>query len=66
MNICPQCGKELDDREICDVCGFNFNYTLSCPHKLSGKCVHNQKDCFIEGLNLEDCQLFLHSTGIIA
>ncbi len=65
MNICPQCGKELEDKEICDNCGFNFNYMLNCPHKLSGKCIHNQKDCYIEGLNYEDCGIFLHSTGIV-
>ena len=64
MHVCPQCGRELlEDEEKCPECGFNFNYLLDCPQKISGKCIHNGKDCYIEGLNFEACTIFLHKIG---
>lgn len=64
MNVCPNCGKELNDEDKCSVCGFDFNYILNCPYKISGKCIHNQKDCYIEGLNFELCEIYLKKSGI--
>lgn len=66
MHECPKCGfnieKIFEDR--CPQCGFNFNYLLTCPYRLSNKCVHNSKDCYIEGLNYELCEIYLHKSGI--
>lgn len=65
MHQCPNCGYEIEpDLECCPQCAFNFNFMLNCPYKLSGKCVHNHQDCFIEGLNYEDCTIYLHKAGI--
>ena len=64
MYNCPQCGNEINDEEICNKCGFNINETLSCPYKISGNCVHNQTECKINGLNYEDCEIYLHKAGI--
>ena len=30
--------------EKCPECGFNFNYLLDCPYKISDKCIHTNKD----------------------
>ena len=32
--------------------------------KISDKCIHTNKDCYIEGLNFELCEIYLHKTGI--
>ena len=51
MHECPQCAAVLDqDEERCPKCGFNFNYLLDCPYKME-KCIHTNKQCYIEGLN---------------
>ena len=63
MSICPKCGKEVK-LEVCE-CGFNFNDLLTCPYKISNKCIHNQNKCEIYGLNFEDCKMYLHKSGII-
>lgn len=67
MHDCPQCGYTIEDEgcERCPECGFNFNYLLDCPHKLSNKCIHNGKECYIEGLNFEACQIYLHKIGFL-
>ena len=65
MQICPQCNNEFEDSlERCPQCGYNFNAILNCPYKISLKCIHNSKDCFIEGLNYEMCEIYLHKAGI--
>jgi len=66
MHECPQCGFDITQigEDKCPECGFNFNYLLSCPYKISGKCIHNQKDCYIEGLNYENCTIYLHKSAI--
>jgi transposase-like protein len=64
MNTCPNCGFESEDLEKCPECGFNFNYLLDCPYKISDKCIHTNKDCYIEGLNFELCEIYLHKAGI--
>ena len=62
---CPYCGKELDDTiERCPYCGFNYNATLGCPYRISERCLHNNRECYIEGLNYESCSIYLHKTGI--
>lgn len=62
MYPCPNCGKEIDT-DICD-CGFNINETITCAYKISGNCVHTNKECNIEGLNYELCEIYLHKSGI--
>ena len=59
---CPNCGKEIST-ETCD-CGFDINETLSCPYKVSLRCVHTSEKCEINGLNFEDCPLYLQKSGI--
>jgi hypothetical protein len=64
MHECPQCAAVLDqDEERCPKCGFNFNYLLDCPYKME-KCIHTNKQCYIEGLNYELCEIYLHKAGI--
>ena len=62
MYFCPKCGKEIEE-EICE-CGFDINETLSCPFKISLRCIHNNEKCEINGLNYEDCTLYLEKAGI--
>ena len=62
MYFCPKCGKEIEE-EICE-CGFDINETLSCPFKISLRCIHNNEKCKINGLNYEDCVLYLEKAGI--
>lgn len=62
MYNCPQCGKELEG-EICK-CGFDINETLSCPFKISLRCIHTSEKCEIEGLDYEDCEIYLSKAGI--
>lgn len=66
MHTCPNCGFEIEDETIenCPNCAFNFNNLLSCPYKLSAHCVHTQKECYAEGLNYENCYIYLHKAGI--
>lgn len=66
MHECPRCNFKIEQafNDHCPNCGFNFNYLLNCPYKLSNKCVHIHKDCFIEGLNYELCEVYLHKSGI--
>ena len=66
MHECPQCGFNIEDSsiEICPKCSFDFNATLSCPYKISNKCVHRNSKCDIYGLNYEDCSIYLHKSGI--
>lgn len=59
---CPNCGKELNT-EVCE-CGFNFNLYLTCPYIMSEKCIHTNKECKIYGLCFEDCEIYLHKSGI--
>lgn len=67
MHQCPQCGFNIKDSsiEVCEQCGFDFNTTLSCPYKISNRCIHLQKVCDIKGLNFEDCKLYLTKSGIV-
>jgi len=60
--FCPQCGKDFEE-DICE-CGFDLNETLTCPYKLSGNCIHTEKECDVYGLDFEDCQLYLDKAGI--
>lgn len=62
MFTCPQCGKEIDS-DTCE-CGFDIATTLGCPYKISGNCVHTNETCEIVGLNYEDCNIYLHKSGI--
>ena len=62
MYNCPQCGKEIET-EVCE-CGFDINTTLSCPFKISLRCVHSQEKCEIFGLDFEDCEIYLAKAGI--
>lgn len=66
MFECPNCGFiiEQEEMECCPKCSFNFNYLLQCPYKISNKCVHTSKDCYLEGLNYENCFIYLHKVGI--
>ena len=65
MQICPQCNNEFEDNlEKCPRCGYNYNTFLNCPYKISGNCVHLQEECDIQGLNFEDCTIYLHKSGI--
>ena len=66
MHQCPQCGFEITDVniEICPQCEFDFNDTLSCPYKISNRCVHNGVPCAIKGLDYELCKMYLHKSGI--
>ena len=67
MHMCPNCGNELkeDDIEKCPNCDFDFNDTLTCPQKVSNRCIHTQQVCDIQGLNFELCKTFLHKTGMM-
>ena len=67
MHECPECGFSIQDSslEICPECGFDFNDTISCPYKISNRCIHYQKPCPIHGLDYEDCKIYLHKSGII-
>ena len=66
MHECPECAFIMEDSsvEICPNCGFDFNATISCPYKISNRCIHNQNVCAIYGLNYEDCKIYLHKSGI--
>lgn len=66
MHTCPQCGFDIQDSnmEVCANCKFDFNDTLSCPYKISNRCVHTHKECKVYGLAYEDCQMYLHKSGI--
>ena len=65
MHTCPNCNFDItDNSEICPECGFDFNTTLSCPYKISNKCIHRQKECGVYGLDYELCELYLHKSGI--
>lgn len=65
-HFCPQCNFEMKDSgtEICPQCGFDFNDTLSCPYKISRRCIHTRKECLVHGLQYEDCELYLNKSGI--
>ena len=65
-HFCPSCGFNIEDSsiEICPNCYFDFNTTLSCPYKISNRCIHLQKVCEIAGLAYEDCKIYLHKSGI--
>ena len=67
MHECPNCGFEIEDTEveICPKCNFDFNDTISCPYKISRRCVHTRRECNIRGLNHESCRLYLQKSGII-
>ena len=56
MYMCPQCGKEIDT-EVCE-CGFDINETLGCAYKISGNCVHTNKECNVRGLDYEECEIY--------
>ena len=62
MYMCPQCGKEIDT-EVCE-CGVDINETLGCAYKISGNCVHTNKECNVRGLDYEECEIYLHKAGI--
>ena len=62
MYECPNCGKLIDE-DTCE-CGFDVNETLGCPYKISGNCIHNQKECKVIGLDYELCNIYLHKAGI--
>lgn len=66
MHECPNCGFDMEDDslETCPKCGFNFNYYLDCPYVMGNVCIHNNQPCYIEGLNYESCQVYLHKAGI--
>ena len=66
MHICPQCNYEFENEyeNICPKCSFSFDETLSCPYKISEKCVFTEADCLIKGLNFEDCKIYLKEAGI--
>lgn len=63
MYSCPNCNTEIEE-EICPNCGFDINTTLSCPYKISKKCVHNKQECPNYGLKYELCQIYLIKSGI--
>lgn len=62
MYECPNCGKLIEE-DKCE-CGFNVNETLSCPYRISNKCIHESKECDVYGLDYELCDIYLHKTGI--
>ena len=66
MHMCPECGFEIEDpaQEICK-CGFDFGTTLDCPYKISGNCVSLKTKCNINGLDFEDCKIYLKDAGIM-
>ena len=66
MHICPNCSLYIQDSsaEICPQCKFNFNETLSCPYLISKRCVHSGEVCNVYGLDYEDCNTYLHKSGI--
>lgn len=62
---CPNCGNIMrDTEEVCIKCNFNFNDTLSCPYKVSGRCIFTQETCNIKGLGYEECSIYLHKAGL--
>lgn len=67
MHECPQCGFNIEDIniEICPECGFDFNDTISCPYRISNRCIYSRKTCDIYGLDYEDCKLYLTKSGIV-
>ena len=66
MHTCPNCGNNIKELDvyICPECNFDFNSTVSCPYKISNKCVHKKIECTINGLDYELCKLYLHCSGI--
>ena len=66
MHECPNCGFQIEDSglEICPNCNFNFSSTLSCPYKISKRCVHSHNVCNVIGLDYESCKVYLHKSGI--
>lgn len=64
MNICPNCGKDLDDLDICDNCSYDFNSVISCPLLVSKKCLQTNNACRVNGLIFEDCGIYLKVSGI--
>lgn len=65
MSQCPNCGfKMADDIDICPKCAFDFNSVLACPYKISLRCIYNNTKCYVEGLNFEDCGVYLTQCGI--
>ena len=66
MHTCPNCNFDIDDSsiEVCPQCNFDFNTTLSCPYRISNKCIHINKVCEVYGLNYEACNIYLKQSGI--
>ena len=66
MHDCPNCGNTIKDSsiEICPNCNFDFNDTISCPYKISNRCIHLNKPCTIKGLDYEVCKIYLNKSGI--
>lgn len=64
MSDCPNCGNDMNEDEICNNCGFNFNDTLTCPCKVSLRCIHTEEKCEVVGLDFEDCSIYLTKNGI--
>lgn len=65
MQDCPNCGFSLEeDFEICPSCQFNFNDTISCPFKISLRCIHKSEKCEVSGLDYEICEIYLKKVGI--
>ena len=63
---CPNCGNIMKDtQEVCENCNFNFNDTLSCPYKVSNRCIFTSDKCNISGLGYEECSIYLHKAGLI-
>lgn len=66
-HFCPQCNFEIEDSgcEICPQCNFDFNDTISCPYKISRRCVHISRECNVYGLGYEECKIYLNKSGIV-
>lgn len=65
-HTCPVCDYIFENafEDVCPNCSFSFNETLICPYKISQKCVFQNQECDIEGLNFEDCKIYLKEAGI--
>lgn len=65
MHSCPKCGNLFENEEstLCE-CGFDFNNTITCPYKISNKCVHTNIECKVIGLDYEDCEIFNNKSGM--
>lgn len=60
--MCPNCGNMIEDSKIqkCPNCTYDFAQLISCPYIDDDRfCLLKEKPCHIEGLDFEDCEIYI-------